>query len=93
MSIKWFESYLKTRYEFVRNKDSVSKIEVVATNSILEGSARPLFLSMFINDITKLKLNGSIVLFADHITLLVSAKNYDQSLQVYFFGLKQINWY
>ncbi len=74
-TIKWFKSYLKNRYQFVVHNNSVSNVTSPAL-SVAQGSClAPELFGLFMNGITFLKLFGVIYLFADDLSIIISAKN------------------
>jgi hypothetical protein len=75
-TIKWFKSYLKNRHQFVVHNNSVSNVTSPAL-SVAQGSClAPELFGHFMNDITFLKLFGVIYIFADNISIIISAKTY-----------------
>ena len=77
-SLNWFQSYLKNRFQFVINNNKVSNI---LNNPLSVGQGTvlaPTLFSIFIDSITRLELNGKILLFADDMSLIVTAKNYSE---------------
>ena len=77
-SRKWFESYLENRCQFVSNNSSLSGIRKLGI-SVGQGTIlAPMLFSIFIDSITKLDLNGNLYLFADDMSLVVTAKTYSQ---------------
>ena len=78
-SIKWFESYLRNRQQFVkklvRKKSSTKELNVgVPQGSILA----PLLFSLFINDLPSNVPSVSIHMYADDTTVSVSGKSKEE---------------
>ena len=79
ITLKWFKSYLKDRYQYVKCDNSISNIKKIGDLSVPQGSILgPLLFIIYMNDIVNLPLNGNITLFADDITLIYEAKNYKE---------------
>ena len=75
-SLKWFKSYLDNRFQFVVYNNHISDVKKTRVGVPQGSCLAPLLFSIFINDITKLNLNGILYLFADDMNLVVSAKTY-----------------
>ncbi len=75
--LKWFRSYLGNRYQFVKFKKKLSKIRRLNLGTAQGSILGCLLFAIFINDITNLDLNGMPVLFADDMSLIIIAKNYE----------------
>ena len=77
-SIKWFESYLRNRQQFVsigKEKSSTKELNVgVPQGSILA----PLLFSLFINDLPNNVPSASIHMYADDTTVSVSGKSKEE---------------
>lgn len=77
-SIKWFSSYLRDRHSFVISKRKLSKLMKKSISVPQGGCLSAILFVLFINDIFKLPLTGKLYLFADDMTLIVSAKSYSE---------------
>jgi len=65
----WFKSYLGERFHYVELNGRKSEM-ARATNGVPQGSnLGPILFSIYINDINRMKLHGSLTLFADDINL------------------------
>jgi hypothetical protein len=84
----------------VKTETLVSDMISCGQLSVVQGSKRlerldqrPLLFILFINEIASLPLKGKLYLFADDITLLVEAENYEELRNVINSNLQLIkNW-
>jgi hypothetical protein len=77
LSIAWFRSYLTQRAQYVIYNRKTSTLLPINIGVFAGSVLGPLLFSIYINGITNLNLFGEIFLFADDITLIVEAKNYE----------------
>ena len=71
-NLKWFQSYLSKRKQFVTNGKSILEI----THGVPQGSILgPLLFLIYINDIAKCSKLLNFILFADDTTAFLSGKN------------------
>lgn len=77
MSLKWFTSFLKSRVQYVSLNDHISNESyikcVVPQGSVLG----PVLFIMYINSLCNMKINGSIVTYADDTCLLFFDATWD----------------
>ena len=73
----WFDSYLKYRKQYVQLGDEVSPHQMI-TRGVPQGSILgPLLFLIYINDINKAVLHGSLRLFADDANLFYNGRDID----------------
>ena len=74
------KNYLSNRFQIVSVNNSLSNSQII-NRGVPQGSKLgPLLFLMYINDISKLKLFSKMYLYADDITLICSAKTYNDLL-------------
>lgn len=74
------ESYLTDRYQFVAIGNNKSLPGAVRTGVPQGSNLGPILFLLFINDVSKLRLNGKLRLFADDTSLVYEANNVDELL-------------
>lgn len=68
----WFKSYLENREQFIKIKNFVSN-KLRIKKGVPQGSILgPLLFIIFINDLCNLKLNGTVITYADDTVLIYS---------------------
>ena len=73
-ALKWFESYLTSRYHFTTINNQQSCFKTI-TSGILQGSILgPLLYTIYVNDIFFVADTVKCVLYADDIALVVTGK-------------------
>ena len=77
-TVKLLENYLMNRSSFVKYNNKISTFQKIITSVPQGGCLAPLLFIIYMDDITKLKLKGKLVLFADDMSYMLSAKNYQQ---------------
>lgn len=76
-SLKWFTSYLKSRVQYVALNDYMSD-ETYINCGVPQGSVLgPVLFIMYINSLCNMKINGSIVTYADDTCLLFTDATWD----------------
>lgn len=90
-SILWFTSYLENRKQFVKEKEKISETKEF-TVSVPQGSLLgPLLFSIYVNDLSKLELNGQLVFYADDCSIVYSADDYQELESLVNSSLNEIN--
>ena len=75
ISIMWFETFLKERYQYTTIKE-YSTDKLVSTHGVSQGSVLgPLLFLLFINDLHKAIIISSVHHFADDTNLLLAEKS------------------
>jgi len=74
-ALKWFKSYLSDRSQIVSICGVNSNAKPVNYGVIQGSTLRPILFLIYINNITKLNLNGKIGLFADDTLILIKGKS------------------
>ena len=77
--LKFFESYLSDRYFYVRLNGKDSKMSPINLGVFQGTVLGPLLFLIYINDLTKLELNGSLYLYADDTAIVYSAKSFSET--------------
>ena len=77
-TVKLLENYLMNRSSFVKYNNKISTFQKIITSVPQGGCLAPLLFIIYMNDIIKLKLKGRLVLFADDMSYMMSARNYEQ---------------
>jgi hypothetical protein len=78
-TLRWFESYLHNRYQIVKFNRNVSNPSKIEDISIPKGGNLSAILFVFyVNNLTDLELNGQVVLYADDLTLKITAKTFTE---------------
>ena len=91
--LKWFESYLFRRRQFVKIRNEDSNYRYI-TSGVPQGSILgPILFLIYINDLTNSTLLY-VLLFADDTTLLASGKNLNELIEFVNFELRKISqWF
>lgn len=76
--LNWFKSYLEDRFQYTQVGQLKSVLNKVSYG-VPQGSVQlgHILFIIYVNDLTKLKLNGKVYLYADDITIVYSAKSLD----------------
>lgn len=81
IELSWFESYLTTRKQQTKYKNNMSS-EIDVPIGLPQGSTLGVILfNIYINSITKVPENSSIVLFADDTVLVTKNKNIETAIR------------
>ena len=93
LTLKWFESYLSERKQFVKIGMSNSEMNEM-TSGVAQGSILgPILFLIFINDLPKSTLL-KLLLFCDDTTILASGKNLNELIEFVNFELSKIcQWF
>lgn len=93
ISLKWFESYLSNRKQFVRIGNHDSEM-INISSGVPQGSILgPILFLLFFNDLPNSTLL-KILLFCDDTTILASGKNLNELIEVVNFELQKISqWF
>ena len=87
----WFSSYLNNRTQFVTINTERSSNTLV-THGVLQGSVLgPLLFLLFINDMHKAIINGTLRHFADDTNLLIVSKSVKKINREVNYNLRLIN--
>lgn len=93
VELKWFESYLCDRKQCTKFKNKFSN-ELNVEIGLPQGTALSVILFLiYIDDITEIKLNGQIVLFADDTVLFVKDSSIEKSIEKVNNDLEKIQEY
>lgn len=90
---RWFENYIKNRKQYIKLGNNVSSYMKI-TCGVPQGSILgPTLFLIYINSLSKLKLNGEIKLFADDTTIVYFANSITEIYSYIQDDLKIIfNW-
>ena len=93
-NLRWFQSYLSNRKQFVTYGDKQTNIETI-TCGVPQGSVLgPLLFLIFVNDLHKAIKYLDPIMFADDASLFYSHKNIKTLLQTVSSELKLVNeWF
>lgn len=91
---EWFKSYLSGRSQRVKICDTIGGSEVMQLGVPQGSSLGPLLFLIYVNDLLKLNLKGSIFSFADDTALIYKAQSYDVILQDITADMTQVKeWF
>lgn len=91
--MEWFINFLSERMQQTKFNECMSK-QIEVPIELPQGTALSVILFIiYINKITKLALNGNIILFADDTMLVVKSKDVSDAIRKLNDDLKKIeNW-
>jgi hypothetical protein len=78
ISMKWFKSYLSNRTQAVSHRGSLSRFMSINLGVFQGSILGPLLFCIFINDLSRLDLNGEVVFFADDCSLILIGDSYQE---------------
>lgn len=94
LSLNWFSTYLRNRYQVVRIGDGVSRPQTVMSGVPQGSTLGPLLFLIYVNDLLQLKITGRVYSFADDTSILFSAKSKTELVNKINFDLKLItSWF
>ena len=93
-SLHWFQSYLENRWQFVNYIDHNSEYKKVLCGVPQGSILGPLLFILYMNDISSLKENNQMLLFADDTNLLYTGKELKSLIPKINSSLDKIyNWF
>ena len=93
-NLRWFESYLSNRKQFIANGDKQTNIETITCGTPQRSILGPLLFLIFVNDLHKVTKYLDPIMFADNTKLFYFHKNIKTLFQIVKSELKLVNeWF
>ena len=89
-SLRWFESYLSNKEQFITYSDKQTNIETIIFGVPQGSILGPLLFLIFVNDLHKVKKYLNPIMFADDTNFFCSHKNVKILLQIVNSELKLV---
>lgn len=92
-ALKWFKSYFESRLQLVKIKEIESEYADIDFGVIQGSTLGPLLFSIYMNNISKIAIDGKMFLFADDTALVSTGSTWDEAYDRAMQDLIKIkNW-